>query len=159
MLCSRRQQKAIKGAKVLTSEESLALMQEKARKKKEEEEAKAQRKRQREENKAMREEEKRRKVEERARKAEERKRVAEEKQLQREHRANLKQKGNRKISLKDGNASGLQTAEVSSNECAVCLGEYEDDVTKDGDLLYSWVECTNPECKKWMHEQCLHKNL
>ena len=44
---------------------------------------------------------------------------------------------------------------MSSNECAICLGAYEDDVSEDGELLFSWVECTNPECNKWMlGERC-----
>ena len=47
---------------------------------------------------------------------------------------------------------------MSSNECAICLGAYEDDVGEDGELLFSWVKCTNSECKKWMHEECLEKN-
>lgn len=48
---------------------------------------------------------------------------------------------------------------MSSNECAICLGEYEDDVGEEGELLLSWVECTNPECKKWMHEQCYKRHM
>ena len=164
--------KSRSGAKVLTSEQSLALLEEKARKKKEEEEAKEQRKREREEKKAKREEENKQKAEERAKKAEERAKKAEErakkaeerkrktveKKLERERKARMKQSGKKKASTRSSDASGLQSAEVSSNECAVCLGEYEDDIGEDGELLVSWVECTNPDCKKWMHEECLPKN-
>lgn len=57
------------------------------------------------------------------------------------------------VSAQFSDGSGLQCAEVSSNECAICLGEYEGDVGEEGEPLLSWVECTNPECKKWMHEQ------
>ena len=47
---------------------------------------------------------------------------------------------------------------MNKNECAVCLGAYQNDITKGGQLLFSWVECTDPDCKKWMHGQCLQKN-
>lgn len=63
------------------------------------------------------------------------------------------------VSAQFSDGSGLQCAEVSSNECAICLGEYEDDVGEEGELLLSWVECTNPECKKWMHEQCYKRHM
>lgn len=78
------------GAKVLTSEQSLALLEEKARKKKEEEEAKKQWKWEREEKK-QKAEERAKKAAEWARKAEERKRKAEEKKPERECKAQLKQ--------------------------------------------------------------------
>lgn len=52
------------------------------------------------------------------------------------------------VSAQFSDGSGLQCAEVSSNECAICLGENEDDVGEEGELLLSWVECTNLECKK-----------
>ena len=32
------------------------------------------------------------------------------------------------------NLAGFQCAEVSSSECAICLGGYEDDVGKKGEL-------------------------
>ena len=164
---SKKKSKNNSGAKVLTSEQSLALLEEKARKKREEEEAKERRKQEREEKKAKREEEKKQKAEERAQKAakkaeeqankiEERKRIAAEKKRERECKNQSKPSGKR-VSTRSSDGTGLQSAEVSNNECAICLGAYEDDIGEDGELLFSWVECTNQECKKWMHEQCLEK--
>ena len=50
---------------------------------------------------------------------------------------------------------GVQSCEISNNECAVCFGLYQDDLSSTGKLLNEWVECTNAGCKKWMHVQCL----
>ena len=41
------------------------------------------------------------------------------------------------VSAQFSDGSGLQCAEVSSKECAICLGEYEDDVDEGGELLLS----------------------
>ena len=51
---------------------------------------------------------------------------------------------------------GIQTHEISNNECAVCFGSYQDDLSSTGKLLTEWVQCTNTGCMKWMHIQCLH---
>ena len=50
---------------------------------------------------------------------------------------------------------GLQNRESTSNECTVCFGSYDDDLSSDGTLLREWVQCTNNECQKWMHEDCV----
>ena len=50
---------------------------------------------------------------------------------------------------------GVQSHEISNNECAVCFGLYQDDLSSTGKLMTEWVECTNAGCKKWMHAQCL----
>ena len=55
-------------------------------------------------------------------------------------------------------ASGPQMEESTSNECTVCFGEYADDLTTDGAPVKSWVQCTDEECKKWMHEDCVSKD-
>ena len=68
------------GARVLTSAQSLALIEEKQKKKREEEEAKQKRKEERAIRKAKQEEEKMRKAEERAKKAAERQKKAAEKE-------------------------------------------------------------------------------
>ena len=44
-------------------------------------------------------------------------------------------------------------------ECAICSGAYEDAVSEDGKLLFSWVECTNPDGKKWMHEYNYYSSI
>jgi hypothetical protein len=52
-------------------------------------------------------------------------------------------------------ACGLQSRESTSNECTVCFGNSDDDFNSDGTLLREWVQCTNNECQKWMHEGCV----
>ena len=65
----------------------------------------------------------------------------------------------RKPSKKPGESSkterGLQSEEISNNECAVCLGAYEDDLDANGQPLREWVQCTSEMCSKWMHQDCL----
>lgn len=54
---------------------------------------------------------------------------------------------------KDAVEGGLQEAEISISECAACFGLYEDDIT-DGQLMHEWIQCTDPDCGKWMHVDC-----
>ena len=51
-----------------------------------------------------------------------------------------------------------QNEESTNNECTVCFGEYQDDLSPDGLPLKNWIQCTSEECKKWMHEDCICKN-
>ena len=60
--------------------------------------------------------------------------------------------------VEDKDQYGVQDKEISSNECAVCFGLYQDDLSSAGKLMREWVECTNERCKKWMHSQCLQVN-
>ena len=152
--------KAGSGARVLTSEESLAIMEEKEHLKKEEEDAKERRKLEREEKRQAKEVEKKLKAEEREKKAEERRKKAElkkqeqeEKRQQREAKNKHKQSGVPKPNEHSGNETGIQTNEITNSECAACFGLYEDDLLPDGELVEEWVECTG--CKKWMHGQCV----
>ena len=154
-------------ARVLTSQESLEMFAEKERKKKEEEEAKERKKREREEKRILKEEEKKKKAAEKEKREEERKRKAEEKAKERELKLLEKKKKeearkeNKKEFMtrsKKKAASGPQMEESTSNECTVCFGEYADDLTTDGAPVKSWVQCTDEECKKWMHEDCVSKD-
>ena len=52
--------------------------------------------------------------------------------------------------------SGVQSNEISNNECALCFGLYEDDLSMTGILEREWVQCTNTTCGKWMHAECLN---
>jgi len=52
----------------------------------------------------------------------------------------------------------VQNREISSNECAICFGLYQNDLSTTGKLMREWVECTNERCKKWMHRQCLQED-
>lgn len=171
-------------ARVLTSEESLKMLEEKEAKKKEEEEAKVKRKEEREEKQKRNEAEKKRKAEERERKVEERakkaverqKKLAEfkEKQLQRKAEKQLSKKAEAglpkkakagKVFVTRSVGKKLATQSSSSgsntdtqNDCVVCLGKYEEDLSTDGVLLREWVQCTSDMCKKWMHESCVPKD-
>ena len=53
--------------------------------------------------------------------------------------------------------NGLQSHEISNNECALCFGLYEDDLSPTGRLEREWVQCTRMTCMKWMHSDCLNK--
>ena len=161
------------------------MLKEKEKQKREEEEAKEQRKKEREEKRLQREEEKKQKVMERAQKSEERKKAEElerkrkerqeeqerkrrakeeERELKRKGKENKKAKGAGNFTktfmtrskAKDGYS--LQHCESSSNECTVCFGSYNDDLSSDGVPCRDWVQCTSMSCQKWMHEECIHKN-
>ena len=70
----------------------------------------------------------------------ERKRKAAEKEEEKKRRTELRGKRQQQVTEEDG----LQQAEISNNECAVCLGAYEDDVHNEV-LEKEWIQCTNLE--------------
>ena len=45
-----------------------------------------------------------------------------------------------------------------NNEGTICFAEYKDDLS-DGVPIKSWIQCTSEECYKWMHEECVPKNI
>jgi len=49
-------------------------------------------------------------------------------------------------------------SESTSNECTICFGEYQDDLSSEGVTVKNWVQCTNKKCLKCMHEDCVCKN-
>ena len=55
----------------------------------------------------------------------------------------------------EGWQKGVQSREISSDDCAICHSLYKDDMYSMGKLLTGWVNCANPKCRKWMHAQCL----
>ena len=122
--------------------------------------SKEQEKIQKAEEKLKREAEGKRKAEE---KELEKKRKAEQREAEKKRKAELQQKqgaerekctrsAKQQASVTD---NGLQSAEISSNECAACLGAYEEDFI-DGVLGKEWIQCTNSDaCGKWMHCSCL----
>ena len=89
-------------ARLLTSTEAIAILEEKERKKQQEAAEKEQRKKEREEKKMQREEERKKKAEERARKAEEK---AQEKARKAEERARKAEEKARKVAENAKNAS------------------------------------------------------
>ena len=142
-------------ARVLTSEQCLAMIEEKERKKREEEEAKERRKAEREEKRRVREAEKLRKIEERQRKTQERE---QQKQLKQQKRQKRPRKSTNKVGEGSKSSCGLQREEISSDECAVCLGAYQDDFSENGELMREWLQCTRDSCAKWMHQDCLEED-
>ena len=161
---SSKKQKQPGAARVLTSEESLAMLLEKE-KKREEEEAKVKRKQDREEKRLKREKEKEMKAKERELKAIERQQKAaekaaliEERKQQREARKAAKPKVSKTFLTRSKTACGPQHSETSSNECTVCFGNYDDDMSDDGTPAKVWVQCTSSNCGKWMHEDCTGKD-
>ena len=152
------------GARVLTSEQSLAMILEKEKKKREEEAAKELRKKEREEKKVQREAEKQQKAKERELKAIERQKkqaektaAAEEKRKQRE--AKKKEKSINKVFVtRSRSGCAAEHSESSTNECTVCFGLYSDDLSEDGAPAREWIQCPDESCSKWMHEYCAAKD-
>ena len=174
--------KKASSARVLTSTQAIALMEEKIRKKEQEQEAKEARKKEREEKKLAREQEARKKAAERQRKAEakqeEARRKAEEKErkaaekrkalLEKEAAKKTREEARKKRTTRfQQNKENVRDAELQApstssqvttsdgdqqNECSVCMGKYEDDFT-DGELQNEWICCTG--CGRWMHVDCL----
>ena len=144
-------------ARVLTSAESLSLLIEKEKKKREEEEAKEKRKEERERKRKEKEAEKQRKAEMKKKKDENA-----TKKPSKSKRSNAKKAPvspdppSDSESQRSADEEGIQSHEISSNECAVCFGLYQDDLSSTGKLLTEWVQCTNKSCMKWMHIQCIH---
>ena len=130
----------------------------------EEEKAKEQRKLEREQKRELREAEKKKKEEERKSKALEREKK--KAQLEEDERA-AKRKEKSKVTKvfvtrsKGHNCeSGYspQHSESGVNECTVCFGNYKDDLSEDGTPTRGWIQCTDNECSKWMHEDCISKD-
>ena len=144
-------------ARVLTSSECIAILEDKERKKKAEQEEKERRKVERETKKKQKEEEKRQKAEERAKKAEEKAKKADGKARAAAAKAasnttrNLKRAPKRKNNASEPLAKRARSElEVDANTCAICFGTYEEDLLGGGGE--DWIQCT---CGKWVHEECV----
>ena len=165
-----------KCARVLTSAESLAYLQEKERKKKEEQELKELRKKEREKKRLEREQDKVRKQQQKEAKKKQQEnkitqankkdaevendtskvdslRPAITRRTAKRRRLEETESNNSKKSKEDG----LQHNEISQNECAACFGTYEEDLNNAGDLIAEWIQCTNKSCGVWSHCDCLDK--
>ena len=143
-------------ARVLTSAESIAMLEEKARKKREEQEEKERKKKERELKKAAREEEKKRKAQERQAKQAEKQKKAEQKKSSGQKRNNSSSDGSRSKRQRldrgedESQDAGIQHHEITKDECAACFGLFEDDADS-----VEWIECTNENCRVWAHAECL----
>ena len=154
--CAKKKTEVKKYAvRVLTSAESIALLEEKKQKKLEEIEEKQRKKKEREMKKIAREEEKKRKALEReAKKAEAEKNkknkgTIKKRPVKSSDTANPKRQ---KICEDECEEVGLQHREISESECAACFGHWEED---DAD---EWLMCTNEMCGVWSHTNCLEKS-
>ena len=150
-----------KCARVLTSAESRALLEEKEKKKKQQQEEKERKKKEREEKRNAKEQEKQLKAQEREAKKAERQKKAQEKAKEKaaKQKRSLPSNGSSRSlpkRQKDENESGVQSREISLNECAVCFGTYEDDIDDiTGHVTTEWIQCTNELCAVWSHADCL----
>ena len=169
------QSRAITGARVLTSDQCLALIQEKELKKKKQEEEKENRKKIREEKRKQKEEEKQKKAEEKAKREQEKIRKAAEKEAEKARRAEAsKRKAQErreaeaskraKSSEQSGGESSSRSTRlrarqpavpqldplVRSDVCCVCNQSYEEDMELGGGV--KWVQCA---CLRWLHEDCV----
>ena len=157
---TQRKAKPNCSARVLTSAESIALLEEKARKKQEEKEEKERKKKEREMKKNLREEEKKRKAQEREAKKAEKQKSVNKKKTKGQKRGNSSDESASTTSKRqrvdssfdESQDTGIQHREVSTNECAACFGLYEDDPEPA-----EWIRCTNEECQVWSHADCLEK--
>ena len=148
-----------KSARVLTSAESRAFLEEKDRKKKEQEEEKARRKREREERQLAKEEAKRRKMEEREAKKLEK--LEEEKKKDSSSVANKKRKELPvKTYPKRQKVNAHKCRKMGQDTCCVCLGQYKDDIDESGCVLinHDWIQCPDSDCGVWSHVQCLEES-
>ena len=138
-------------ARVLTSIENLAILEEKEKKKKALAEEKEQRKRDREEKKKKREEENKKKAEEKAKKIAERAKKAAEKANQRTQRVTKRKRSAESVPLiTKKRKTSTVTTETNENECCVCFGTYEKDVEEGNGR--EWLNCT---CGRWLHDDCV----
>ena len=145
------------GARILTSAESLAFLQEKGRKKKEEIEQKEEKVRKRREA-----ESKRGRIKTREKEKQDRQLLKHKTSVisTRKRKATETSKsGKGKKAVCSGGETGLHGHDISSNECAVCFGVYEDDLDSDtGEPTCEWLQCTAEDCGVWAHSDCLDRS-
>ena len=141
-------------ARLLTSVESLKLLEDKENKKRVESEEKERRKKEREEKKKQKDAEAKKRAEERVRKAEEKSRIAAEKE-----RKNAK--GKRQTLKRKKDTASIQPTctpkrhknnaeEINSNICCACFVDFEKDVRLQ--TRAEWLMCA---CGRWLHELCI----
>ena len=116
-------------ARVLTSDDSLKELIDKERKKRDEEESKKKKREERERKRIEKQEERSRKTEIRQKKLSTRK----------------QSKESTVVGILDSELteSGVQSSEISNNECALYFGLYEEDLSMTEKSEREWVQCTN----------------
>ena len=174
--------KHVSGARILTSEQCTAILQEQEEKKRKEQEEKEKRKMAREQRKIEREEAARKKAEERKakqeaakKKAEEKVRKAAEKTAERETRSSKRQNSRSQPASKKQKSTSKETpslsstseastamtliettAEINTDECCICFRTFADDEREKIGLEYTWIECV---CTRWLHEDCIDYDI
>ena len=179
--CSSK--RAYPRARLLTSADSLQMLEEKERKKQEQLEEKERKKREREEKKRLKAEEMQKKAQERERKAAEREGKRQEKTMEKERRSktsNIRTRGKhvtssnsitstsllRETTTLASTSNSLTEPRASRNElssrdevidpnvCCMCFVTYEDDVLEGARA--SWISCA---CGRWLHEDCAEDQI
>ena len=162
-------------ARLLTSADSLSLMEEKERKKQQEQEEKEKRKKEREDKRKKKEEEMKKKAEERAKRLMERARKTTGGQRGKGKRKG-KGKGKGKLrarqeSLTASSLDNLSTSDllaapptkrrryqdatqIDVDVCCMCFGEYGDDVLEG--IGVEWIACA---CGRWLHVGCAESRV
>jgi len=165
-------------ARLLTSNESLRLLEEKEQKKEAEALEKEKRKNERAAKKKEREELQQKKRDERARKAEDRAKKAEDKAKTSKARAVKKKKSHcvwprssttqqcpstaepgssvhtdtQEEKVTQSTSSGENDECIDGNTCCMCFGHYDDDVIEGSGA--DWIFC---KCGRWLHEDCIEE--
>ena len=170
-------------ARLLTSADSLQMLEEKEKKKQEQLEEKERKKREREEKKRLKAEEMKKKTQERERKAAERERKRQEKAMEKEKKSrasNVRTRGKRTTSSNSVTSTSLlpntttsasasyshteprfsrnetscESPVIDPNICCMCFVTYEDDVLEG--VGASWISCA---CGRWLHEDCAEDQI
>lgn len=170
-------------ARLLTSADSLQMLEEKEKKKQEQLEEKERKKREREEKKRLKAEEMKKKAQERERKAAERERKRQEKAMEKEKKSrasNVRTRGKCTTSSNSVTSTSLlpntttsasasyshteprssrnetscESPVIDPNICCMCFVTYEDDVLEGAGA--SWISCA---CGRWLHEDCAEDQI
>ena len=88
---------------------------------------------------------------ERQQKAAKKAALIEERKQQREARKAAKPKVSKTFLTRSKTACGTQHSESSSNECTVCFGNYDDDMSDDGTPSNGCMKIAPPHLCLWCH--------
>ena len=146
--------KRVSGAKILTSTECAAIIEEREKNKKIKEQEKDERKAKREEKRKEKEDVAKKKAEQKQskQKAGTQSKIQSRKR-QSSSKVNLASKKSQTRKEKSNRTSVEETSGSSfndSNECCVCFRTYEEDEEECTGL--EWVQCV---CTRWIHEECV----
>ena len=151
-------------ARLLTSADALAILEEKEKKKKEAAEEKERRKKEREEKKMQKEQEReeKKKLRETEKKRKTTKKTEKDKPIVLKSIENLPRQANKRKPPDKPKPTTSKKAKVSaqppedenvdSNVCCACFGSYEDDVLEGSGAV--WISCA---CGRWLHEDCVEE--